>query len=108
MTCFPARAASRPMEACDGVGNAEVQDVHVRVVEDPPDVVGHALDAELLGEGPRPLRPAGRHPAELDVDPPDVPVGLGVDPRHESRPRHAHAHPRPLPPHHASSLGVRL
>ena len=89
----------------DGVRDAQVQDVHLRVVQDPSDVVGHAPDAELLGEGPRALGPEGRHPPEVDVDPPDVPVGLGVDPGDEPRPGQPHAHPWSLLRHHSSKPG---
>jgi hypothetical protein len=89
----------------DGVRHAEVQDVHVGVVQDPPHVVRHAPDAELLGEGPRALRPERRHPAEIDVDAPDVAVGLGVDPGDEPRPGQTDTHPGSLLRHHSSKPG---
>jgi hypothetical protein len=91
-----------PEGGVDGVRDAQVHEVDLRVVQDPPHVVGRPRGAELGGEGAGALRPAGRHPAQLDVDAADVPVRLGVDSRDEPRAHHPHADPRPLRRHHAS------
>ena len=80
----------------DGVRDAEIQDVDLGVVQDPLDVAGHGSHAELLGERARPLRPAPRHPSQVDVDPSDVPVGLGVDTGHKPGPHQAYMNSRPV------------
>src|SRR5262249_15006992 len=88
----------------DRVWDAEIHQIDFGVLQDPPDVVGHALDTELRGERARPVWPVCRHPAELDVDPAHVPIGLRMETSHETGPDHAHPHPPALSPHPPPSL----